>query len=166
MSLQWFLALDGVVGESTVKGYEGQIEVDFVSWGAGAELPAVHGGGAGAGRVHVEPLTIMARAGRASPALFLLTVQGNHVRSAVLSGVAVGERRDRLVEIALEEVTLSAWHLTDSERGMSEAITMAGRRLRYSVWTPQPDGSLGDPQVAQWDQQVRAWSPPALPSQD
>lgn len=151
MAFQWFVRIDGVVGGSKVVGHEGEIEADSVAWGVTQSGGGGFGGGGGAGKPNVEPLAFTAHAGQASPPLLRLVTRGEHVRQVRVSADAAGERPRRVIEILLEDVTLTGWHIASDDQGKSDAVSLQFGKVTYSFFPQNPDGTPGSPVVATWD---------------
>ena len=71
-----FLKIEGVEGESTRDGHEGEIEILSFSWGV-SNPGAIEtiGGGSGAGKVTLSDFTVAKRSDKASPKLFRAAVR-------------------------------------------------------------------------------------------
>lgn len=82
----FFLNADGITGPVTRKGFEKQIELLSFSWGlTNPSLPG-SGGGGGAGKVIIEPLSIAMVSSLATPQLAAHCANGKHLKSTVLNG--------------------------------------------------------------------------------
>ena len=79
-SVDMFLKLDGIDGESIVKGYEKHIEI--LSWSWGASNSGATAGGAGSGKVVMNDFTITKRLSSASPPLMLSCATGRRIPTA------------------------------------------------------------------------------------
>jgi type VI protein secretion system component Hcp len=77
MAFDAFLKLDGIQGESTVKGHEGEIELDSFSFGL-----TNPGGG---GRPVFQDFHFTSKVGKQSPQLFLACAQGTKIRSGLVT---------------------------------------------------------------------------------
>lgn len=81
MPFSCFLKLNGIDGESTIKGYENWIELDSVSFGA--TLPMSHSvstsGPQSAGKVDLNPIGCNKKVDKATNKLFLHCWTGEHV---------------------------------------------------------------------------------------
>lgn len=85
MSIDSFLKLEGVKGESQVKGFEGQLQLLAWSWGMSQSGTTHEGTGGGASKASVQDLSLTRRVDSASPTLILSCVKGKHFPSATLT---------------------------------------------------------------------------------
>jgi type VI secretion system secreted protein Hcp len=148
----YFLALDGIPGDSTAEHHRGQIEVRSFSWGVEHAASPGGGGGGGAGRAAFSDLAIAADSGRASPLLFQACAAGQHIRSAVL----VGERaptRFTFCRITLSGVVVTGYHESGSksEAAPGDSFTLAYERIEVTHIPQLPDGSAGPAVTRSWD---------------
>ena len=84
MSLDMFIKIDGIKGESTDDKHKDEIDVLAWSWGMSQSGTTGTGGGA-AGKVSFKNLTITKRTDRASPSLMLACSNGKHIKEATLT---------------------------------------------------------------------------------
>ena len=85
MSVEIFLKIAGVDGESQAKGHEKEIELFSFSLGASNPSSVATGGGSGAGKVDISSLSIQKQVDLASSKLFLKCCNGNHFDDATLT---------------------------------------------------------------------------------
>lgn len=151
-----FLNLDGVEGESTRSGFEGQIEIESVDFGAENPTSMGAGAGRGAGKVSLRPISITKLADSSSTQLFTACCTGKHFPKAKLTFHRAGgeEAVDYLVW-DLEKVYISEYQVSGSsgmEERPREHISLTFGKIEIT-YTPQTDtGSKGSPKVASWDQ--------------
>ena len=81
MPFEMFLKLAGIEGESSDAKHKGEIDVLAWSWGLSHEAGSPAGGGAGAGRVKIEHISIQKLVDLASPLLLAATAKGSHIRT-------------------------------------------------------------------------------------
>lgn len=152
MSVNLFLALDGVVGESTAIGHEGQIELSAWSFGVHANV----GSGAGGGRVGRpvwDEVSVSMPTTAALPQLMSLCASGRVAKTAVLSAVSEGDSpftwlRLTLANVLVSRVGSAASALddrSDDEAGLSFST------ITVEKWSQLPDGSVGAPVTFRWD---------------
>jgi len=111
----WFLKIDGIEGESNVKGHEGDIDIEAWSWGV-TQTGGGHGGGS-AGRATFQDMSFVARISKASPNLFMSCATGLHHKSAQLTGLTVGEKMRPFLSYKLTDVLVSSVQESGSEAG-------------------------------------------------
>lgn len=151
-----FLKLEGIEGESTRSGFEGQIEVESVDFGAENPTSVGPGSGRGAGKVTLRPITITKLTDSASTALFQACCTGKHFPTAKVTFHRAGgdEAVDYLVW-DLQKVYISQYQINGSsgmEERPREQITLSFGKIEIT-YTPQTEtGAKGSPKVASWDQ--------------
>jgi len=152
-----YLQLDGVAGEATRMGFEGQIEIKSFNLGASNESSIGNGsGGGGTGKASLSPLTITKFADAASPLLLQACCEGVHYPTAriVLNKAGGGESVDYLV-LELDKVYIQSvdWHgAADSDARAMERLEISYGKIT-ATYTPQTDtGVKGSPIVGSWDQ--------------
>jgi type VI secretion system secreted protein Hcp len=111
------------------------------------------GGGAGAGRVQVQDVTLTKRVDRSSPLLFSLCCKGDHVAKAQITVRKAGGSPLEYLKVHLEKVLISSYATIGNEAGdqliESLSLNFARAQLEY---TPQKDDGSGAPAVIKgWD---------------
>jgi type VI secretion system secreted protein Hcp len=157
MATDAFLELDGVEGESTRKGFEGQIEL--ISFSLGGHNPSTigAGGGGGAGKVSLTPFTFMKVSDKASPTMFQAMCTGKHFPKAkVTIHKAGGEEAVDFLVYEFEKVFIEDmnWSGGSGSDVPMESVAMAYGKVTIT-FTPQTEtGAKGSPVVASWDQML------------
>jgi type VI secretion system secreted protein Hcp len=118
MAFDAFLKLDGVDGDSQVKGHEKEIQVDSFSFGV-TQFTNIgsQSSGAGAGKASLQDIHFSAPVNVASPKLFQGCVQGTHFKKATLTcRKAGGEGQSQdFLKITLTDVLISGYALGSNE---------------------------------------------------
>jgi type VI secretion system secreted protein Hcp len=132
MSIDGFLDVPGIPGESTREGHEDEIEVHGVTFGM--ETP-VDRGGVARGRVSFDPVVVSKSYDRSSPALKGALATQRHLDEVVLSvqRTVEGEQADYLV-ITLADVSVVKYDLSpDTERDgvLVEQVALAYRSIAF-----------------------------------
>jgi len=155
MSVDFFLRIDGIEGESTDAKHKGEIDVFSWSWGASNPVPAAPvGGGVGSGRVNIQDLHFTTRMSKASPRLFLACATGQHLKQARLSAVRAGEKAAEFFSLTLSEVRISSYQSGGSEGSdivPMDQVSLNAAKLAMEYKAVRPDGSFEPPVVAGWD---------------
>lgn len=159
MAYDAFLSVDGVNGDSTRQGFEGQIEVTSFSWGAVNPVTMGPGGGSGAGKAELSTFNIAKYTDSASPALFQACASGKHFPNAKLTlhKAAGDDALDYLVyefdHVYVESINWSGAAGTGDDTPQ-ENLSLAFGKVTIT-YTPQSEaGEPGTPVVASWDQQA------------
>jgi type VI secretion system secreted protein Hcp len=91
MSLDIFLKVDGIPGESHDRAHADEMDVVSFTWGAAnAGSGDTGGGGGGAGKVQIRTLDVVKRIDKASPKLFLSCASGQHIKQCILAARGTG----------------------------------------------------------------------------
>jgi type VI secretion system secreted protein Hcp len=155
VTIDYFLKIDGIPGESQDIKHKGEIEVGAWSWGETASVPTVPGGVGGAGKVTIQPFTFTSRISKASPLLMMACASGKHIKNAVLTARRSGKTQAEFLTIELEEVLVSS-HQTvggSEEEGSAplDSIALTFSKIRVEYRETKPDGTLGTPIIFAWD---------------
>lgn len=109
-SVDYFLKLEGVDGESTDDCHKGEIEILSWSWGATNAGAGAAGGGGGAGKVSMQDFHFTASSSKASPQLFLSAATGKHHKEAVpVVRKSGGKDQVDYYKITLSDVLISSY---------------------------------------------------------
>lgn len=156
MSVNMFLKIDGINGESYAKGHKGEIDVLSFSWGVGAPQSANGGGnGGGTGRATLQDLVIVKHMDTTSPPLAQACISGQHVQfvaltiepgDPLLSGDPTLVPRGEMAFLKLEDVVVASVLQKGSEMGgdfpTEEVALNAGRVTTFTV-EPWDGGGKG-----------------------
>jgi type VI secretion system secreted protein Hcp len=158
MSIDLYLQLDGIPGDSTEQSHERWIPITGVDWSMSQTAGAAHGGGVGgggggAGRPSFGSLTVAGRLGTATPRLLDACARGIHVPRAVLEAVAPGERPRLTARWELEGVIISALAVADAGAGaaLADSTSLTYERIRLTTFSQDPDGGAGQAVSGGWD---------------
>jgi type VI secretion system secreted protein Hcp len=158
MAIDAFMKIEGVVGESVVKGMEGQI--DLLSWKWGVEQ---HGSmhtakGGGTGKADVHDLTFVHVIDKASPTLMQFCCSGKHFSKAALTMRKAGDSPLNYLTITLTNVLISHVSMRDAQGSeqLSEEVGLNFSEFSY-VYQPQDEngGKSGGPITATWISSVQ-----------
>ncbi|QAU38253.1 type VI secretion system tube protein Hcp [Bradyrhizobium guangdongense] len=137
--LTYLLKVDGIQGDSTVKGYEGAFTVDEFTFNELTKLAA--GSGAGAGKAQFDPLTV--DIGRLSAGLVKLLADaatGRHIPTIELVGLKPqGDALQKLYDLKLTDATVAGFA---SDGGHDTAIAFDFNRGSETIAAQNADGSL------------------------
>lgn len=154
MGFSLFLSLDGVVGESTAIGHEGQIELS--EWAFGLHNAGSGVGGGRVGKPVWDEVSVAMPTTAALPQLMSLCASGRATKTAVLSAVSEGDHPFTWLRLTLSNVLVtrvgSAASALD-DRSDDEAGLSFGA-ITVEKWSQLPDGSVGAPVTFRWDVRV------------
>lgn len=135
-----FLKVDKIDGESTLKGYEKQIEIMSFSWGASSATNARTGSGAAVSKPSVSDLNLSKNFDSSSPALLMKLFLSERIAKATLTVVEMTDAAPKKVlELAMTDVTVSSLQASGSEGGNApmESVSLGYQSLLITYTTPE-----------------------------
>ena len=153
--------MPAVKGESQDSVFSAQSACDVLSFEWGAENPTSIGsatGGAGAGKVKFDTLSITKRVDTASPALFQICASGGHFKTATLALRKAGSGGDKAGKPYLQYTfkTVFITKITNSGSGgddlPTEVVEFAFGALEVSYAKQNKDGTLAAANLGNWNQ--------------
>jgi type VI secretion system secreted protein Hcp len=153
MAVDIFLKLDGVTGEAKDDAHKGEIDVLAWSWGLSQSGTTHVGGGAGAGKVAVQDLSITKYVDQATPTLHLFCANGKHIANGQLTIRKAGENPLEYLKLEMEELIISGISSGGSagEDRHTEHMSLNFRKFKKTYTTQNDDGSAGAAPEASWD---------------
>ncbi|WP_308635186.1 Hcp family type VI secretion system effector [Paenibacillus silvisoli] len=142
------LQLDGMKGESTLKGYENWIELTGSSFSILNQGAAAAGSGAGAGKVTFSDLSITKATDASSIAIMTNALKGLHIpkgKLVYLRSSAEG-RQTPYLTIELEDVLISSYSFSDT----SEAVSLRYSKVKWTYLMTDAKGA-SVPITGGWD---------------
>lgn len=154
--VDYFLSLDGIVGDSTDAQHKDQISLLSYSWSKDApalQMPTtVGGGGGGTGKVNVHDVYFTSTLSKASPLLMEAVATGKHIPNGTLYVRKAGKNRQEFYQIKLSDVIVTSYKTGAANNSMPTdefSVDFAKYQVQY---TPQnADGSAGTPITTGWD---------------
>ena len=143
MPFEMFLKLAGIEGESSDAKHKGEIDVLAWSWGLSHEAGSPAGGGAGAGRVKIEHISIQKLVDLASPLLALFGAQGKHITDGTLTTRKAGKGGDDFLLFKMTDVIVTSVQVAVDTNQLAESITLSFGKFEFDYRPTKPDGSLG-----------------------
>jgi type VI secretion system secreted protein Hcp len=119
MAFDAFLKLTDIKGESQVKGFEDQIQIESFHWGVALEGGIPTGGGGTSGIASRQDFLFTAGSSKASPQLFAACVTGELIKEGLLTLRGAGESPSNFSTIKLSTVQLSSYDQAGSDDGAS-----------------------------------------------
>ena len=162
-----FLKLDGIDGESAVKGHEK--EIDVFSYEQGIDLTVIHGGGGGstAGRANFAPVRLRKNVDAASIPMLLACATGKHIKEArftfrrgaaalefytvTLEDVLITHMVQRAGTGAQYPLSFDALDVGAADNGFLDEVTLDYRRIRWEYRKQKPNGGVGATIKGGWD---------------
>lgn len=151
-SVDYFLKITGIDGESTDKKHGKSIDILSWSWGASNAGSHASGGGGGAGKVSFQDFSFSMKANKASPKLLLACASGDHIPQALLTCRKAGKEQQEYLKIKFTEI-----HITSFQTGGSagdvvpmDSISINFGKMEYEYYPQKPDGSLDSKVPVHW----------------
>jgi type VI secretion system secreted protein Hcp len=155
MSVEIFLKLDGIDGESEKKSAEAWIEIFSFSNGASNPSSVAFGTGSGAGKVDLSSLSLQKQLDKSSPKLFLNCCNGTHIKTGnLIVREATGDDTTQIYyQYDMTEVFVDSisWGGAASGGKPSESLALSAKSLQITYWPQDATGKVGNKIVAGWD---------------
>ncbi|MGE0878679.1 MAG: Hcp family type VI secretion system effector [Acidimicrobiia bacterium] len=153
MSTDTYITFDGIEGESHDDQHRGAIEVLSWSWGVTNSPPSSgSGAGRGQGKATAGELHFMHVYDKASPVLAKKSVQGVHIRTAVLTTRRSGEGQRDFLMITLSDVLVTSISVLGAQDDrLSEAVSLAYGAIEVGYKPQDAAGGLGGEVRFKWN---------------
>lgn len=148
MSLDCFLKIDDIKGESKDKTYADAIEVLAWSWGASNSGTMHTGGGGGGGKANFQDINLTKYIDKSTPTLWQFLASGKHFETGqLIMRKAGGDPLDYLV-LDLKKILVSTISTggSNGEDRLTESVSLNFSEFKLS-YTPQKDDGTGDAAV-------------------
>ena len=149
-----FIKIDGIPGESADAKHPGQIDVLAFDHGA-VQATTAGGSGAGTGKASFRDLSFVHAIDKATPALFLATATGKHIKDATLTVRRAGGEKFEYYKVTLKDVLVSSVreHTQDPPLagGPVENVSLHYGKIEVTYIPQKPDGSAGSAVKATYD---------------
>jgi len=156
MSLDIFLKIDGIDGESTDDKHAKSIEVLAWSWGA-SNGGGFHSGagGATAGRVNIQDISLTKYTDASTATLFQHVCNGKHIKSALLTvRKATGDGKlGDFLKYSFTDIIVSSYSSGTStgEGRPTENLSFAFGKVAMEYFKQDAKGALSVAGQASWD---------------
>lgn len=149
MAVDMFLKFEGdkFKGESRDKSHTQQIDILAWSWGMSNSGTAHMGGGAGAGKVNVQDLSVTKYVDASSAALMLACATGEHIPTAQLWCRKAGTTPLEYIIITLTESMITAVTTGGSggEDRLTENVTINFAKVKFEYVEQDAQGKAKTP---------------------
>ena len=140
--VDYFLKLDGAQGESKHVNHSNEIRVLSWNWGGDSESTVGRTQGSGAGKVTMQPLTIVAEFDSAFTKVAGFLTQGKHISNATLSAVKHGSNNQDYMTIKMTEVFVASMNVTASGQVPVVNLTFTYKSINTEYKTQNEQGNL------------------------
>ncbi len=154
MAVEMFLDIDGVEGESQVKGFQNKIDIFSFSLGASNPSSVATGAGSGAGKVSISSMSVTKVVDKATAKLFLACCQGKHYSKGKLTVREAGG--DTPVEYLVLDFTQLfvdsiSWGGASGGEKPSESLSFSFESIKMTYQEQQSAGSGQKAGEAGWN---------------
>jgi len=145
MAVDMFLKLDGIDGESQDNAYADHIDVLAWSWGASQSGTVHMGGGAGAGKVSVQDVSITKHIDSSSHKLLGAVSKGTHISEAILIVRKAGDSPLDYIVLTMTNCIITSISTGGShgDDGLTETVSINFEEYEFA-YTPQKADGSGD----------------------
>ncbi len=152
MTIELFLKLDGIKGESLDKAHKDEIEVLSYSWGESNPV-APGGGGGGAGKVVMQDFNFVMHVNQASPQLLLACASGTHIKNAILAVRRGGASPFEFLKWTLTDVLVSSYQEagTHGDAPPTDQVSLRFGKIEVEYKTQRANGAAGAPVKSGWN---------------
>lgn len=151
-TIDLFLKIDGISGESQDAKHKGEIDLQSFSWGETSESGPSRA--AGAGKVAMQDFHFVTRVNKASPLLFLACAMGKHIKEAVLTARRAGKEQQEFLVFKFSDLLISSYQIGGAEAVGEipmDQVSFDFSRIDFEYRAQKPDGTLASPIKAGWD---------------
>ena len=137
------LKIEGLDGESKIKGHEGEIDVLSWDWNV-TQSGSMHvGGGGGSGKAQVQDIAIVKYIDKSSINLFRNCFNGAHLGEATLTFIGAGENQIEYLKITMTPVLITSVGIggENGEDRHTEIVTLNFAKVKISYTPQKEDGS-------------------------
>ena len=147
----YFMKIDGILGESTDSKHLNEIQVQSWSWGETNSSTFNT-----TGKSDLQELQFTARTSIASPTLFLKSVTSTHLKSAELVGRKTGGTAIEFLKVTLTDVLITSYQVAGSaaDNAPLDQVSLDYARVQITYWPQTAGGAQGTPVTAGWDRTV------------
>lgn len=151
-SVDYFLKINGIQGESADGKHANEIDVLSWSWGASQSGGSGYGGGAGVGKVSMQDFHFTMRVNKATPKLILAMCNGTHIPDCTLTLRKAGKEQQEYIKIKFSDVLISSYQTGGSggEMDGTESCAFNYSKIEYEYKPQKKDGTLDGPVAFNW----------------
>jgi type VI secretion system secreted protein Hcp len=153
-SVDYFLKIDGLEGESQDHKHKGEIDIESWSWGASQAGTHGGGGGGGAGKVSMQDFHFVMKINKASPKLMEHCATGQHIKKATLICRKAGTEQQEFLKIELSDLLVSSYQTGGSGHSdivPTDQISLNYAKIQIEYRQQDSKGGLGGAVKGGWD---------------
>jgi type VI secretion system secreted protein Hcp len=148
MALDILLKIEGVEGESVIKGHEGEIDILSWSWGMSQAGTMHHGMGGGSGKVDIQDISITKYMDKSSPNLIRACCNGEHFAQAELVVRKAGKEPLNYFRVTMSPLLVTSVSTGGSgaEDRLTENVSLNFAKMSV-YYTPQKADGTGEAEI-------------------
>jgi type VI secretion system secreted protein Hcp len=151
-SVDYFLKITDIPGESADAKHKAEIDIESWSWGETNSGSHAYGGGGGAGKVAMQDFQFTMKTNKASAKLFLACANGTHIKETVLCCRKAGKDQQEYLKIKFSDSIVSNYQIGGSTADVVpvDKIALNFAKIEITYAPQKPDGTLDSPLVHNW----------------
>lgn len=157
MAVDYFLKIDGIMGESQDHKHKDEIDLLSFSWGETQTGTHAGGGGGGGGKVSMQDFHFVMKTNKASPKLLLACANGEHIPKAIFTCRKAGKEQQEFMKMTFSDLLVSSFQTGGSSSGDEiplDQISINYAKVEYEYRQQNKDGTLGGPIKAGYDLKI------------
>lgn len=158
-TVDYFLKIEGIEGESTDTKHTNEIELLSFSFGASNSASFSSGGGGGSGKVTMQDFHFTMMVNKASPKLFLACSNGQHIPTATLVSRKAGKDQQEFLTWKFSDILVSSFS-TGGSHGSDvipvDQVSLAFSKIEIAYKPQKKDGTLDAAINAGWNIKTNA----------
>ncbi len=153
MSLDMFIKIGDIKGESIDSAHKDEVSVLAWSWGLSQAGSTHHSTGSGAGKVNVQDLSLTKWVDTSSTALMVAACKGTHIKEAKLTVRKAGDSPLEYIKITMTDCLVSNISTGGSggEDRLTENVTLNFAKFKVEYTAQTKEGGSGATSTAAWD---------------
>jgi type VI secretion system secreted protein Hcp len=125
MSVDYFLKIDGIDGESTDSKHTNEIQIASFRWTETQSADFSRGAtGGGSGKVQMGTFEFTMRSNKASPKLLLACATGAHIKNATLTCRKAGKDQQEFYKLTLTNLLVASYTTASSLESIDPSATI------------------------------------------
>lgn len=153
MATDFFLKIEGIDGESTQQGHEGQIDIHSMSFGVTQPLQIGRTGeGLAAGKASFGEIHFTKYTDKASPKLYQAAGAGTHIPKVTFFGQKAGDKPMLYFVVTLTDVLVSSFQNSGAGGSeMTEQLSFGYSKIEFQYIEQGKTGAAGAKNLAAFD---------------
>ena len=142
MAVDYFLKLDGILGESQVSNHKDEVQIMSWSWGASQVSSVAGTGGSGAGRADLSDFSVVTYFDKATPKFFKSIGAGTHIKSGTMNAVKAGGDGKPYLKVDFKELFVSSLQISGSSEIPTVTLSFTYNEIKIDYSLQDENGNL------------------------